>query len=497
MEVFQMFNRCVHILLAALTATLWFGQTAIGASDPAGGNRAEDPTTTNAGASSVSAVSPPAFTPAPHRNPPQVPNHDAEGKNCPPRSDCPAPNALRIVSIIPRKFPHAGELEKFGHGIAGSKWLAKFTAAFGIPGPALEQVILVDDMPDLNQGHKTVSDYRDYVFAKALFTGLKPAPQHQTIYVLYIPCDNTHKPSPGMDSFGCTSHHPAMEAGPQQLGLFRPGDSMALSLGFNPRTDAGSYTANNATTAATHELAEAVTDTRPLMRFNLTTNDPNYPFEDSGNNAGGSPWVREVVGNVGVMELADMAAGHRWYESGPDGSGPFEYARVYNNQASKAGGDPAVPAGIHPYYNVSTKEDWVTTTGQAATVSLTAWSAEGIGSWKVDAEVADWLGHENDPPAPAPCSLSTKHWTVHNGSHVDMSVDTTPLLPGSRWCVVRLKSTNNFTNGDEYHTWWVGVILKGPTPTTECICADGTKAGPEAHAGTEACGHICLGHEKH
>jgi hypothetical protein len=496
----HMLNRCIRMLSAAvLMATLWDVQTVIANSDHPG-SAATKRTSDTPEASPVAAVIfPPSFTPAPHRNPPQVPNHDAAGNNCPPRNDCASPKALRIVSIIPKTFPHANELQKFGQSIGKSKWLERFTAAFGIPGPAIMQVIMVDDMPDLNQGQKTVSDYQNYVFAKAITSGLTRAPQHQTIYVLYIPCDPDHKPSPGMDTFGCTSHHPSIQAIVPEQGLFQPGDSMALSLGFHPRTNAGSFTANNATVAVTHELAEAATDTKPLLRFNLFTGDPNYLYENSGSNANGTPWVRELVGSEGVMELADMAAGHRWYEAGPDGSGPFEYARVYNNEASKAGGDPAVPAGIHPYYNVSTNEDWVTApASHVAVVSFTAWSAEDIGSWDVEGEIAHWEADDNAPAAAPVCSLPTKHWTVHNGSKVDVVVNTTPVLGGTNWCVVGFKNTKNFTDGDDYHMWWAGVILKVPprTPDDACVCADGFKAGPDAHAGTEACAHICRAHER-
>src|SRR5262245_53352811 len=102
--------------------------------------------------------------PAHHRNPPQVPNHDAAGKTCPPKDDCTPAKKLRIVSIIPKNYPSASELADFGHAIVGSNWMAQFTAAYDIPGPASAKVIEnVTDMPDLNHGTKNVSDYRDYV----------------------------------------------------------------------------------------------------------------------------------------------------------------------------------------------------------------------------------------------------------------------------------------------------------------------------------------------
>ncbi len=444
---------------------------------------------------------PPGFEPAHHRNPPQVPNHDAANDTCPPRQDCPQEKPLRIVFIIPKTFPFATDLEKFGKAMAGSKWLERFTAAYDIPGPADAHIITVTDMPDLNEGKKDVSDYRDYIFKKARAEGLEQAPHHQTFYVLYIPCDDNHKPRAGMDSFGCTSHHPAVDAGSGQDVLFEPGDSMAVVLGFNPKASASAFALENATVPSSHELAEAVTDTRPGLRFNLHTDDPAHPYLDSGSNAGGSPWVRES----GTIELADMSEGSRWFESGTDGSGPFQYDRIYSNKASKAGGDPDVPESKSPFYNVSTDDDWMSvSTGGSVNIPVTAWSAADIGSWDVDANVSHWSGHKDDPPAASPCSLSTKHWSVHNGTKFDVHVDTSGSRQSTLWCVLHLKSSKTVNDGDEYHEWFVGVIVRPPapppTPTPSdlsCVCADGFKAGPAARAGTAACEHICRGHERH
>jgi hypothetical protein len=111
------------------------------------------------------------------------------------------------------------------------------------------------------------------------------------------------------------------------------------------------------------------------------------------------------------------------------------------------------------------------------------------------------------PPAAAPCSLSKKHWSVHNGSTFDVAVDTTGHHTDTVWCILKLKSTKTFFLGDEFHEWFVGVIIKGPpsahatpkpTPFSEpCVCPDGTKGGPASKAGSPACEHLCGGHEHH
>jgi hypothetical protein len=471
----------------------------------------------NASATNGNAAAPPLNTPTPfvtasHRNPPLLPNHDANNKPCPPQNDCPSAKPLRIISIIPDSYPAniAKHLEQFSSAMLSSKWLKEFTAAYDIPGPTIAQVIpMAGGMPDLNSGQpKTNADFEKFIFdlSQKPKSQIKADPAHRTIYVLYIPCDDN---GPGLGkSGGCKSHHPGIVLGSGQpweqqaaAKLFSPGDSMAVILAFNPNHNPSAFTGDQATVPASHETAEAATDAAQGIRFNLHTDDPDHPYLDTGSNAGGSPWVREG----GSIETADMSEGARWFEPGPGGEGPFEYERIYSNEKSKHGGDPAVPKSPFPYFNVSTEKDWFPgISGMGVIIPVTAWSTEDNGFWEVDASVARWLNQDKTPAATAPCSLSAKHWTVHNGSAFNVIVDTSAGQQSTNWCELRLKSKKDIPGGDDSHEWWVGVIIQPrprPTPTPgesdACVCSDGFKAGPAARAGTEACAHICRGHEPH
>lgn len=469
----------------------------------------------NTGAIDGSPASPPLNTPtpfvtAPHRHQPLLPNHDANNKPCPPQNDCPSAKPLRIIHIIPDSYPPniAKHLEQFSSAMLSSKWLKEFTAAYDIPGPTLSQVIPnASDMPDLNHGQpKTNADFEKFIFdlSQKPKSQIKGDSAHRTIYVLYVPCDDN---GPGLGkSGGCQSHHTGIVLGSgqpwqqQAAHLFNPGDGLAFILAFNPNQNPSAFTGDQATVPASHETAEAATDAPAGLRFNLHTDDPDHPYLDTGSNAGGSPWVRAS----GSIENADMSEGARWFEPGPGGEGPFEYERIYSNEKSKHGGDPAVPKSPFPYFNVSTENDWFPgTAGLGVTIPVTAWSTEDNGSWEVEARVARWLGQDKTPAAAAPCSLSTKHWTVHNASAFNVIVDTSASLQSTNWCELRLKSTKNIPGGDDSHEWWIGVLIQPrakstPTPESEpCVCSDGFKAGPAARAGTEACAHICRGHEPH
>jgi hypothetical protein len=191
-----------------------------------------------------------------------------------------------------------------------------------------------------------------------------------------------------------------LNSGDGQDDLFVPGDSMAVVLAFNPKANPNGPrpTVDTFTLPASHEVAEAATDTRGGPRFSLSTDDPDHPYVDSGTNAGGSPWVRQSGG----MELADMSEGALEYEAPPGRSEPFEYERIYSNKASKAGGDPAVPSSPWPYYNVSTDEDWLTAKGGTkVAIPVTAWATADIGDWNVTASISSYKA----TASPKPCDM--------------------------------------------------------------------------------------------
>jgi hypothetical protein len=381
----------------------------------------------------ASASAAPSFQPAAHRSPPQVPNLGT------------TPKPLRVVSIVDSSYPNAADLVAFGQALPVSTWLAQVSAAWQIPGTAVAvPVITVDDLPSLVTASHSVGVYQDYVFRKARQAGVQQDPAHQTTYVLYIPCANHHS----MDSFGCTSHHPHFNPSrPKPNGngtqavLFSPGDSLAVVLGAqNKPLDAN-------TGVATHELAEAATDTHGVGQWKLHSNSANTPYVDA------SPWVR----SSGTIEVADMAEGTAWYEASPSEK-VFRYQRIYSNAASAAGGDPDVPASPNPYYGVSTSKDWYSVAGNKkhANMDVTAWSAKKIDKWSLEAKVVRWLDQSSG--AASPCTLAKTSWSVSNGKNVNVMVDI-GSVSGKSWCTVELTSSKPVAKGDTRHTWWAGLII--------------------------------------
>src|SRR5207248_2931603 len=161
--------------------------------------------------------------------------------------------------IIPTQNPLAGALASFNRSLPASAWLAAvqhaYPSAAGSRANSATTILFVGDMPGLTTQSRSVGSYQDYVFSKARAAGIGPDRDRQTISVLYIPCVDPF----GMDSDGCSSHHPTIE--PLRLSpafiseavLFNTGDAMAVILGSKASL-------GDATVPTSHELAEAYTD---------------------------------------------------------------------------------------------------------------------------------------------------------------------------------------------------------------------------------------------
>ena|SRR5438105_2030989 len=391
-----------------------------------------------AGLLAASGRSAPAFAPAPHRNPPAVPNDGGAGK------------PLRIITLVPATYTNADQLLYLGTALSSSVWLKKVSQAWHIPAhPQASLAYKATGMPDLLHQSLTVGDYQDYIFKKMTQLGVGKLPGYQTIYILYVPCAHGH----GMDTFKCVSHHPRLDptrAGVAPAGqtegdlLFTQGDSIAAVLG------AQSKTLDENTTAASHETAEAATNSLGVGQWRLHTAHPDAPYLDA------PPWVRAT----GTVEMADLAGGTRWYEHTAHGT--FRLQRIYSNAASAAGGDPDVPKSPLPYWNVSTEKDWLPFSGAAsADVSAKAWSAAPYPAWKLTAKAEAWKGQKAGRPDP--CQVPSTTWTVQNGSSVVIPVAIVHPHGPKSWCTLKLTSTafvfNFAVQADVSHFWNVGLIV--------------------------------------
>jgi hypothetical protein len=392
------------------------------------------------GAATVAYAGP--FTTAPHMRPPQLVDTGW------------TPKPLRIIAFVPSNYPHPKVLRSFPNAVIHSHWLTQFEQAYNVPlsPPATARGYVVNDMPTLNAVSIATTTFNSWVAQKMDALGIPKRPAFQTIFVLFVPC----VPPQNLDSFGCTSHHPSVGTPPPNDPHFTDLDSYATVE--KPPADSSRDTRDRLTGTASHEIAEAASNTHG-SGWHLNTSDKAHPWLDA------SPFVEDE--GSGNIEAADLTAGSRWFERfrppGVTKSIRYAYERIYSHAANANGDDPGVPPSPHPYYNVTLRRQWFPLhRGTPRTVKVTGWSTKRIPRWTVDADVVSYTGSKGVTPKPAaPCSLPKTSWKVKNGGRFKMKIKTTSAAKADTWCVVRFKSSRAATSahGDLSHPWFVGFII--------------------------------------
>jgi hypothetical protein len=204
-------------------------------------------------------------------------------------------------------------------------------------------------------GSQSPSAIQSYV-AAAVASGA-PAPNGNTIYLLYLPS------GAGMSAadFGseCGAHF-----------QYPGSDSDAIAVVQRCGTDQAAETQlGQLTRDASHEIVEAATNPR----------QGGFNFNETAAPNASDIWA---VWNGGDVELADLCEGTRIFESAAGSpSAGWELQRIWSNQSALAGGDPCVPALADPYYSVNIPNDWYAVApGQSVAIPVTGWSS-GVTDW--------------------------------------------------------------------------------------------------------------------
>jgi hypothetical protein len=326
----------------------------------------------------------------------------------------------------------------------------------------------VPSLPALpQQDSSTQSVFDGWVNAQLALHGLAPsAAGYQTIIILFQHC---HSPQ-SLDGFGCTSHHPS-----RGIGI----DSYALSLG-DPSGSTVSQR-NSLTETASHELAEAATDTGP-DGWRLTAVDRDHPWaiisvpnaRDRQRGLLASPDASPFLEDEGAgnIEAADLMAGSLWFEKYTPAGFPrpvrYAYVRVFSRYGNDHRDDPGVPPSAKPYFNVTTASDWYyLRLHSSKQVTVTGWSTKSLPKWSVSASLNAWehsSARGGATTEPDPCQLSNSSFKVANDGTFTLKVSATHAAKSGTWCVVHLKSAllpAPAASGDSSHSWYVGFILTG------------------------------------
>ena len=404
-----------------------------------------------------------ASEPAPHRKPPDLIFHDGQTQL-----------PLRIIAFVQSSFPAAGQLAEFPEAMVHSDWLTHIEEGFGVPmhPAAIAHGFVVTNMPVFPPHETSTSQLLDsWVEHEFRLHGIRTSlPSFQTVVIIFQRCT----PPQSLDSFGCNSHHPRF------LGAGHgPIDSYALSL--NPQTGSLETELQHSSSVASHEVAEAISDTHggwflhsadpdhPWLGFPAVVPNPHDPqgglLALTGNE---SPFVQDEGANN--TEAADLMNGGRFYQTfTPPDRAPirFAYQRVETDFANDHRDDPGVPPTPQAYYNVTVKSDWyLLPVHGSKSVTVTGWtnSTNPHFSWDVVANVQAWEGsHKTQSifPAPDSCHVSGATHHLSNSAHFTLTVSAVAgQAKHDRWCVVQLKSMLDpvSTTGDLYHHWYVGFI---------------------------------------
>jgi hypothetical protein len=349
-----------------------------------------------------------SFSPAPHAPFPSLVDTGA-GQLTP----------LRLVSIVTDGDPLHDALFAFGDALVGSQWLSSVAEAYGL-APTGTSVHV--DGPSLD-GNVTADQMKSYVEQAA---GKELTGPH-AVYLLYLPPGATIVEG-GVANCGCNA------LGAAHTALDDQGNALAYVQRCSLSDD------DSVTRLASHEIAEAVTDTGKGFRLD----PPSPPWS-------GTPWAAVQSGSV---EAGDLCTGTFVTEGG------FTYQRIWSNRAASAGGDPCVPPMSTPYVSTSASAEWVpVAAGATASIPVTGWATGPRDDWYV----YPLLSYPPSSAISARITTATQqtldgvvYASINNGGAATLSVTVAPDAPSGTWSVVRLVS-RSADEVDGTHFWPVGV----------------------------------------
>jgi len=282
-----------------------------------------------------------------------------------------------------------------------------------LPGPAPASL---KDTVD-GAGSTVVQLLQDHIFSGEL-----PAPDAQTLYVLWFPA-GTSITMDGMTS--CSS----FGAYHYSAGLAPMGSTLPLEAAYavEPRCSGEPFI----TVAASHEILEAATDAHP-------GGARGYALQDLG-------W--QALGD----ENGDVCD-HSWgFDTMTQST--FEVQRAWSNTSARAGHDPCVPAPPDPYFDVAPESGGQViylAVGESRTLELDAWSDKPTAPWTLSAvDLGPNLG------AGAALDLQLDKTTVGDGdtAHLTVTLTKKPTRPDTAYDLVS-------KGGGKTHHWGASVRLK-------------------------------------
>jgi hypothetical protein len=240
----------------------------------------------------------------------------------------------KLVTITYANYEFRDEVEAFGDFVVRSDWLNKVGNEYGV-GHGEHQAVRLDS-PEEPASSDDLEQSRLLGWIKSQQV---PAPDAQTLYMIYIPSATRFVGPDGTQA--CTAdggyHSVAVAAGALYAIIY----------------DCGLL--DGVTALASHELIETATD--PAFSGFYAVWDPKLPVSE---------------------EVADLCQNNE-----PVDEGGFKVTRSWSNAAARNGQDPCVPAPAGVYYTVFASPSRVPDVkpGDVVTFDLLGYASRPIDPW--------------------------------------------------------------------------------------------------------------------
>ena len=360
-----------------------------------------------------------------------------------------------LVTIVASNDALATSLPPFSNAVPSSQLWSQVSAEYGL-GTLQPTTPIVG--PAIAAGTYTSGQIADFI-ATAIAGGAGPAPNGNTIYLIYLPDGATYA---APDTLACGYHAPYPNLGTTL------GDQIATVRRCTP--DSGGKTQlGQLTRTATHEIVEATTD--PL--------DEGYNLGETPTT---TPWTQSIWQSyalTGHVELGDLCEGTREFEpqdGGPDGG--WEYQRIWSNAAALDGGvGPCIPQPSTPYFSTAVPNDWYPVSASGSlSIPVGGWTTGSTSDWLIKVtldyaggtgalagiadgggEITTSLGIQSDPG----CNLRAG---MNAGVHGTIDLPIPSGIPSGDFAVFKVLSFHEDPatcypplTEDDYHFWAFGV----------------------------------------
>lgn len=231
----------------------------------------------------------------------------------------------KIVTVTFQGDPMRDAVRAFDDAITTSDFWHRTMSEYGVGDGTSGGVV---ELPDTVTGTDVLDEDIQAMIAAKIGAGIFPAPDADTLYVLYYPAKVSllYNRGAALSCIEFVGYHSTFELSLDGGKIEVPYAPIARCSSGNPADDA-----KYVTVAASHALAEAATDPHPQSApaYRLVTNDA---------------WLI-AGGSVQNDEIADLCGILRGFDAG---AGPVQ--RMWSNAAAGASREPCQPADPNGVY---------------------------------------------------------------------------------------------------------------------------------------------------